>query len=217
MTSTANISDQRRVLVYGASGHAKVVIDALEKQGRYQIIGLIDDDAELKGQDIYGYKVLGGKSDISAQQSRLCIVAIGDNRIRSEVANWLLSNEFSFPEAVIHPSAQLARGAAIGTGSVAMAGSVINSDTQVGSNSIVNTLASIDHDCRIGDSVHISPGAALCGGVSIGDFCLIGAGSTICPNVSIGQNVVVGAGSTVLDDVADNLTMAGTPARELSR
>jgi len=217
MTSTASIYDQRRVLVYGASGHAKVVIDALEKQGRYQIVGLIDDDAELKGQDIYGYKVLGDKSDVSAQQSRLCIVAIGDNRIRSEVANWLLSNEFAFPEAVIHPSAQLARGAAIGTGSVAMAGSVINSDTQVGSNSIVNTLATIDHDCRIGESVHISPGAALCGGVSIGDFSLIGAGSTICPNVSIGQNVVVGAGSTVLDDIADNLTVAGTPARELTR
>ena len=65
--------------------------------------------------------------------------------------------------------------------------------------------------------MHISPGATLCGGVSVGDLTLVGAGSTICPNVRIGRNVIVGAGATLLNDVADEQTVAGTPARELSR
>ena len=217
MAAANSTTDRQGVFVYGASGHAKVVIDALEMQGLYRITGLIDDNANLEGQEIYGYKVLGGKRAMSSRNSSLCLVAIGDNLIRSEVGDWLAANGFIMPEAIIHPSAQLARGTSVGAGSVVMAGSVINSDTQVGSSSIVNTGATIDHDCVIGDCVHISPGATLCGGVSVGDLTLVGAGSTICPNVRIGRNVIVGASATLLNDVADEQTVAGTPARELSR
>lgn len=216
MTSKNRQNDRQDLLVYGASGHAKVVIDTLEKQARYRVACLIDDDASLKGQMVYGYQVFGGKQDIETQPCRLCLVAIGDNRIRSEVANWLASNGFSLADAAIHPSVQLARGASIDRGSVVMAGAVINSDSHIGSNSIVNSRATVDHDCSIGDAVHLSPGTVICGGVSVGSFSLIGAGATIHPNARIGRNVTVGAGATVLDDIADNLVVAGTPARELA-
>lgn len=201
------------IIVIGASGHAKVVIDVLEKQGAYNAISLIDDNPELKGLDIYGYKVLGGKTDISSRNGNLCLVAIGDNRIRYEVSSWLELNGFSLSEAVVHPSAQLARGSSIGSGSVVMAGSVVNSDSSVGKNTVINTGATIDHDCLIGNSVHVAPGATICGGVSVGDLTLIGAGATIHPNVKIGKNVTVGAGATVLNDVEDNVSVVGTPAK----
>lgn len=200
------------LVVFGASGHAKVIIDILEKQGVYEISGLIDDDLILKGNSIYGYKVFGGKPDMEALNFKRCLIAIGNNQVRMKIAQWVEENNFILSEAAIHPSSQLARGTSIGQGSVLMANTVVNSDSIIGRNTIINTGATIDHDCNIGESVHIAPGATICGGVSVGDLTLIGAGSVIHPNVKIGENVTVGAGATVLKDVADGLSVVGTPA-----
>lgn len=212
-----NINQQNNdVIVFGASGHAKVIIDLIEKQGQLLVTGLVDDNPALNGQDIYGYKVLGNKEELKPQHVKQCVVAIGDNRVRNDVAQWLVKNDFDLAKAIIHPSVQLARGVSIGDGSVVMAGSVVNSDTIIANNTIINTGASIDHDCTIGNTVHIAPGATICGGVSVGDLTLIGAGAVICPNVKIGKNVIVGAGATVLKDVVDNVSVVGTPAKVIS-
>jgi sugar O-acyltransferase (sialic acid O-acetyltransferase NeuD family) len=205
-----------KIIVFGASGHAKVVIDIIEKQDIYSVESLADDNSKLKGKEIYGYTVIGGKNDLDFQKVKRVLVAIGDNSVRAEVAGYLTLNNFNLAEAVIHPSAQLARGVTIGTGSAVMAGSVINSDTIIGQNTIVNTGARIDHDCVIGDTVHIAPSSTLCGGVTVGDLTLIGAGATILPNVKVGRNVIVGAGSTVLEDIKDNVSVVGTPAEVIN-
>jgi sugar O-acyltransferase (sialic acid O-acetyltransferase NeuD family) len=201
------------IIIFGASGHAKVVIDVIEKQSIYSVDALVDDNPELKGVEIYGYTVIGGKKDINFSNDKLVLVAIGDNNIRLKVAQYIEMNNCKLAAAAIHPSAQLARGVMIGRGSVVMAGSVINSDTIIGKNTIVNTGASIDHDCIVGEAAHIAPGATLCGGVVVGDLTLIGAGTTILPNVKIGRNVIVGAGSTVTENIADDIFVVGTPAK----
>ncbi len=205
--------EKKPVIVFGASGHAKVVIDVLENQGRYEVACLIDDNPSIKGQNIYGYRVTGGKAGLTAKGCGDCLIAIGDNRVRQEIAAWVELKGFKLARAVVHPSCQLARGVTIGDGSVAMAGSVVNSDSVIGKNTIINTGATVDHDCRIGDSVHVAPGVTICGGVLVGDLTLIGAGATIHPNVKIGKNVTVGAGATVLNDVEDNVSVVGTPAK----
>lgn len=205
---------KEKIFIFGASGHAKVVIDIIERQGLYDIIFLIDDDAALKGKEFYGYAVLGGKAELVARRNAVIggIVAIGSNKARAKVAAWLAENGFSVVSA-IHPSAQIARGGLLGVGTVVMAGAVINSDARIGDNVIVNTCARVDHDCIIGDSVHLAPGATLCGTVTIGEGTFVCAGATIIPNLKIGHNVTVGAGSTVLRDVPDGVTVAGCPAK----
>ena len=110
MTLQATNQGLQTVFVYGASGHAKVLIDAIEKQGQFQVLGLLDDNPALKGVDVYGYKVIGGKEEISSQDCSLCLVAIGDNRIRHQVGCWLESVGVSLPDAIVHPSASLANG-----------------------------------------------------------------------------------------------------------
>lgn len=212
MPQNAN-QKKKPVVIFGASGHAKVMIDVLENQGLYEVASLVDDNPAIKGQNIYGYRVTGGKDDLSKKDCSECLVAIGDNRIRQEIADWMEQKGFTLATAAVHPSCQLARGVSIGDGSVAMAGSVVNSDSVIGGNTIINTGATIDHDCRVGDSVHVAPGATICGGVLVGDLTLIGAGATIHPNVKIGKNVTVGAGATVLNDVEDNVSVVGTPAK----
>lgn len=204
---------KKPVIVFGASGHAKVVIDVLENQGGYEVNCLIDDNPVIKGQSIYGYRVSGGKADLLAEDCGEYLVAIGNNRIRQEIASWMEQKGFTLATAAVHPSCQLARGVSIGDGTVVMAGSVVNSDSVIGKNTIINTGATIDHDCCIGNSVHVAPGATICGGVLVGDLTLIGAGATIHPNVKIGKNVTVGAGATVLNDVEDNVSVVGTPAK----
>jgi len=215
--SQQDINQQKvDIIVLGASGHAKVVIDLIEKQEQFQIIGLIDDDPTLNGQEIYGYKVLGDKEELENQSCKQCVIAIGDNQVRNDLEYWLEINGFVLVKSISHPSSQLARGVSIGNGSVVMAGSVVNSDTNIARNTIINTGATIDHDCNIGNAVHIAPGATICGGVTVGDLTLIGAGAVIHPNVKVGKNVIVGAGATVLKDIADNVSVVGTPAKVIS-
>ena len=209
---------KEKIFVYGASGHAKVVIDIIERQGLYGIAFLVDDDPALKNTDFYGYRVIGGKQDLLSAGDLVSagIVAIGSNRARSAVAAWLTENSFKLISA-IHPSAQLGRVVTVDAGTVIMAGAIINSDSRIGKNVIINTRASIDHDCTVGDGVHIAPGSTLCGTVSVGAGTFVCAGATIIPNLTVGSNVIVGAGSTVIRDVPDGVTVVGNPAKTVKQ
>ncbi len=208
---------KERLVLFGAGGHAKVVIDVIEQQGNYEIAGLLDDDSVHQGSRFFGYPVLGTRADLPALFSarlRHAIITIGDNANRAAVAALLNRDGWQFASA-IHPRASVGRGVKIGPGSVVMAGCVVNADAYLGAQVIVNTGATVDHDCRIEDAVHIAPGCHLCGGVSVGQGSLLGAGSTVTPGVRIGCKVIVGAGSTVLHDIADEARVSGVPARPL--
>ena len=209
---------KEKLIVFGAGGHAKVVIDIVEQQGAYEIAGLLDDDPRHHGSDFFGYAVLGGREQLPALYAaglRHAIVTIGDNASRAAVAAHLVQQGWRFAIAV-HPRASIGRGVTIGPGSVVMAGCVVNADTALGAQVIVNTGATVDHDCRVEDAVHIAPGCHLCGGVSIGWGSLLGAGTVVTPGLSIGRDAVVGAGSTVIRDLADRAKVSGSPAKPLS-
>lgn len=208
--------DREQIFIFGASGHAKVVVDIIEQSEDYSISWLLDDNPQLKGNIFFGYPVAGGRSDLeiisATTQLGKGLVAIGINSVRQSVAAWLAEKGIGFITA-IHPSARIARGVTISSGTAVMANAVINSDTSIGKHVIINTSASIDHDCMIGDGVHIAPGATLCGSVSLGRNSMVGAGSIIIPNLKIGESVVIGAGSTVISNLPDNVTAVGSPAR----
>ena len=208
---------KEKLIVFGASGHAKVVIDIVERQGEFEIVGLLDDDLNRRGERFFGYPVLGTRAELPAllsAQLRHAIVAIGDNGGRAAVAAIMAQQGWRFATA-IHPGASLGRGVEIGLGSVVMAASVVNADAHLGAQVIVNSGATVDHDCRVEDAVHIAPGCHLCGGVSVGQGSLLGVGATVTPGVRIGRNAIVGAGSTVIRDVADHATVCGSPAKPL--
>ena len=201
-----------KIFVFGASGHAKVVIDIIEKQGRHEIAFLFDDNAALKGSKAYGYSIIGGRQELLEAGLKSGIVAIGSNKARSSISSWMTENGFSMITA-IHPSACIARGVIIGNNTAIMAGVVINSDCSIGRDVIINTKASVDHDCTIGNGVHIAPGATLCGTVAVGDGSFVCTGATIIPNLTIGSGVIIGAGATVIGDIQNGATAVGSPAR----
>lgn len=183
--------------LYGASGHAKVILDIL-KDSKDSIEGIFDDNRNIT--DMLGYPV-----SAPTKVKGPLIVAIGDNAIREKIAK-SLTVEFG---RAIHPSVLISDSARIGAGTVVMHGAIIQSCTQVGQHCIVNTGASIDHECKIGDYVHISPHATLCGNVEVGEGTWVGAGSIIIPGLKIGKWCVIGAGSVVSKNIPDRVLAVG--------
>lgn len=208
------MSDSAAVFVFGASGHAKVVIDIVERAGGARIDCIVDDDPARHGARMLGYEVVGGREALLARRrsAGTGIVAIGANPARRSVALWLASQGFDFA-AARHPAAQVGREVRIGAGSVLMAGAVVNSDTRIGMHCILNTACSVDHDCDLGDAVHVAPGARLCGGVAVGAGAFIGAGAVIVPGRRVGADAIIAAGAVVLGDVPERAVVAGNPAR----
>lgn len=208
------MGDRKPILLYGASGHAKVVLDLVAAAGHWQVVAMLDDNRALQGTTFCGVPVVGGREALGSLRPTVSggIVAIGDNAIRRRLADFLLEQGLPLVSAC-HPQACLAADVVLGAGTVVMAGAVINPASRVGDNSIINTRASIDHDCTIGRDVHIAPGVTLCGGVTVGDGAFIGAGATIIPNIDVGAGAVVGAGATVVASVPPGATVVGTPAR----
>jgi sugar O-acyltransferase (sialic acid O-acetyltransferase NeuD family) len=198
------------LVIYGASGHGKVVVDVVQRQKKYTTVGFCDDNKNKL--DLAGNAVpIISSTELDVNVN--LFIAIGDNRIRKILYKKYLDLGFKFV-TILDPSAIISDSAQIKSGSVVMPGVIINSDTFVSENSIINTRTSIDHDCYIGSHCHIAPGVTICGACKIGDNTFIGAGATIVPNIKIGANVIVGAGSVVLKDVKDNQLIYGVPAGE---
>lgn len=190
------------MVLYGASGHAKVIVDTLEVIGK-KIDWIVDDNDEVK--ELLGYEVKRNEGRYDA-----AIVSIGNCQIRKRVVESLDVNSW---ETAIHPSAVISPHASVGEGTVIMAGALVNSCAIVGKHNIINTGASVDHDVKLGDFVHIAPHATVTGSVVIGDGTWIGAGTVIRQGITIGRNCMIGAGSVVVKDIPDNVTAFGCPCR----
>ena len=203
------------VVIVGAGGHGKVVLDILRAADQHRISGFLDADATLTGSEIAGIKVLGQVNllpKLRQQKIRGAIIAIGDNRVRASYAKLVLDAKLDLL-SVIHPSASISPTATIGRGVVVAAGAVIAAQAKIADSVIVNTSAVIDHECEIGEASHICPGALLAGRVRVGSGAFVGLGANILPCLNIGDHAIIGAGATVIRDVPAGATVVGVPAR----
>lgn len=204
-----------RVLVVGAGGHAKVLIDALRLQ-HVDIIGATDEDPEKHESSLLGVPILGGDEVVRRYPPKTVVLVngIGSTGVtgrRRDVYCRFKASGYGFT-TVVHPAATVADDVSLGDGTQIMAGAVIQVGTRIGCNCIVNTQASVDHDCRIGDHVHIAPGATLSGGVHVGDGVHVGSGAVIIQGIAIGAGCVIGAGAAVIREVGDGSLVRGVPA-----
>lgn len=193
-------------MLYGASGHCKVIIDVLESNGL--IIGSIIDDAPKS--DILGFKVLNSENYCFSVEEKM-ILSIGNNQVRKKLAEKL---NVTFVKA-IHSKATVSKYSSIGEGTVVMAGVVVNPEVSIGVHCIINTGAVIEHDCKINDFAHISPNVSLAGGVEVGEGSQVGIGASVLQGVKIGKWAVVGAGAVVIRNVPDFAVVVGNPGRVL--
>lgn len=193
------------VILLGAGGHAKVLLDILMEQ-ETEIVGVIDKEVPERSADLYGIPVIGGDSDVqsySPDEIELVngIGSIGDTALRQKLYEKFKHQGYRFRQ-VIHPSAVVSPRATLEDGVQVMAGAVVNIGTRVKENSIINTNASIDHDCIIGAHVHIAPGVTISGGVTVGDGSHIGTGATVVQGIEIGKHAFIEAGGIAVKPIA---------------
>jgi acetyltransferase EpsM len=204
---------ENQLVIIGAGGHAKVVLD-VALAVNLTVLGFLDDHATVAPDP--RYRLLGAlkvlEDLMSWHPGCQVFIAIGDNRIRRQLGHDLLNGRRVTP-ALVHPFGCVSPSAQFGSGTVLMPGVVVNAGTRVGRHAILNTCSSVDHDCSIGDYAHISPGAHLAGTVTVGEGCHIGTGASVLPGVKVGDWAVIGAGAVVTTDIPPRSVAVGVPAR----
>lgn len=206
------------VILIGAGGHARVLIDTLRRTNR-EILFATDSDPAVVGRNVLGVQVEGPDECVLDRQPQTvelvnAVGSVASLTRRQRVFERFTGRGYGFAR-VVHPSAVLSDSAELAEGVQVMAGAVIQPGARIGPNSLVNTGASVDHDVVIAAHVHVASGATLSGGVTVGQATHIGAGAVVIQQVTIGQSTVVGAGAVVIHDVADGMTVVGVPARPI--
>ena len=201
-----------KLLIFGASGHARVVGDAVAAAGEFRVAAFVDHpSSELK--ELAGLPVL---TDATWQDAKVVcgVLALGDNAAREALFSRLRSSEpkLSF-SSIVHPSAVVSENAQIGEGTVVLAGAVINSGAVIGRHCIVNTGAIVEHDCVLEDFASLAPRATLGGGARVGARSAICISATVLHERKIGEDVVIGAGAVVTRDVQPCRLAYGVPSR----
>lgn len=199
------------LVIIGARGYAKVVVDIAVRRG-YKEIVFLDDDESIKS--CMGYPVIGKLCMAKKYSDSDFFVAIGNPITRERIYN-KLTEEGMHLVTLIHPNAIIAENVLIGIGSVVMAGVVINSDCEIGKGCIVDTGATVDHDDLIEDFVHVAVGSHLAGMVCVGRRTWIGAGAVVSNNIKISADCMIGAGAVVIKDIEIAGTYVGVPAKRI--
>jgi acetyltransferase EpsM len=203
------------LVVVGAGGHARIAADVLRLNG-YRLTGFIDEvNRDRWGSEFEGSTILGGLDQLGRQFERgvrHAFIAVGDCEARLRLAAIAKDVGFELPP-VLHPGSVVAGSAHIGSGSLLVAGAIVNPGARLGEQVIVNTAASVDHDCDLEDGVHVSPGARLAGGIVVGRCAWIGIGAIVKEGLHVGAGSTIGAGSVVLEDIPPGVVAFGSPAR----
>ncbi len=191
--------------IFGASGHAKVVLDILLSND-ISVSSIVDDNPKV---DFLLSIPVVKTSAFKVNNSSKFIIAIGDNWVRKEIVE---RHHFNYLTA-IHQKAIISSFALIGEGSVVMPQVVVNAAATIGKHCILNSGSIVEHDCVLSDYVHISPNASLAGNVAVGEGTQIGIGASVIQGVTIGKWTTIGAGAVIIEDVPDFAVVVGNPGR----
>lgn len=191
------MTGDRRVLVFGAGGHGKVVAEIALLLG-YDVVAFVDDAKAQLGVRHLGRPVLALDRLLAEphDRPRLAALAIGNNDARRQSAARLLASGFELA-ALVHPRATVSTSARVAPGVIVVAGATVNADALVEEGAIVNTNAVVEHDCVVGAFAHVGPGSVMCGGSSLGPCSVLGAGAVVPVLGKVAGNATVAPGATV--------------------
>lgn len=213
--------EHRRVLIYGAGGLGREVLDTLRQCAAagqdVECAGFVVDPEFDSPAVLHGVPVYRDMAILLQSESSRIVVAIGDPSARLRAVHRvqrMCADRFT---SVVHQQAYLGNGVNIGVGTMVLGVVSITTDVEVGRHVVINTATSISHDCRLGDYATLGPAVALTGGVKIGEGASLGVGANVAPRVEIGPWAVVGAATLVLHDLPADCTAIGSPARIVKR
>ena len=203
------------IILVGFGGHAKSILDSIERSGLYNIIGFTDLE---KAAPYRGYQYLGTDNCLpfyfseGVRNACICVGYMVSGRVRDAIYNMVKEIGFHLP-VISDPAAIISRDVSIGEGTFIGKNAIINADSRIGKMCIINSGSVVEHENAIGDFAHLAVGSVLCGNVNVSDHSFIGANSTIIQGVTIGNDTQIGAGAVVVRDMPGDCIAAGIPAR----
>ncbi len=207
------MSKSKPVVLIGAGGGSRDVLDILQACGREVIGFVVDPQYAQPGSVINGLPVLGGFEWLAQHANSVEIICgLGAPEHRFHLIRRARDLGATFC-SVIHPSVVLTSRVDIGKGSSIAAGCVLTNNIRIGNHVQINIGCTISHDSVLEDFVTLSPGVHVAGNVTLQTGCFVGIGANIIEKKTIGAWSIVGAGSTITKDVPPNTTVVGVPGR----
>lgn len=172
---------ENEIILIGAGGHCRSVIDVIEQEGRYQILGLVDIEVNI-GSRILGYEVIASDAQLPelithCNNALVTVGHIQSNILRVKLFQQLKQLGYRLP-TIVSPLAYVSRHATLEEGTVVMHHALINANAKIGCNCIINSKALVEHDVKVGDHCHISTASVLNGGVVVKDNTFFGSNAT---------------------------------------
>ncbi|WP_211276365.1 NeuD/PglB/VioB family sugar acetyltransferase [Francisella halioticida] len=179
---------EEKIILVGGGGHCHSVIDVIEQENKYRILGIIDIKENI-GKNILGYPIIGCDDDLetifkTCKNACITVGYIKSNDLRVKLFNLLKHIGFNSP-TVTSPLAYVSKHAKVEEGTVVMHYAIVNANARVGRNCIINTKALVEHDCKVEDNCHISTASVLNGGVIVKENTFFGSNATSRQNIEI--------------------------------
>jgi sugar O-acyltransferase (sialic acid O-acetyltransferase NeuD family) len=207
------------LILFGAGGFARETIELVRAINReaptWQLLGLLDDDPELRGQEILGAPVLGPCAAVAEYPEAPVVACVASPR--DPLRRLRLVARLGLPleryATLVHPRATIADSARIGPGSVVHANCVLTADIELGWHVAMMPAVVLTHDDTVEDGVTFAAGVRVASDVTIEAGAYIGAGALLRERLAIGAGAVVGMGAVVTKPVPANEIWYGSPAR----
>lgn len=206
------------IVIYGAGGFGREIACLIklinEKERKWNVVGFLDDNPEIKGTvNEYG-KVLGGIDWINSYNKPLAVaVAVGSSADVQDISSKINNLHVDFPN-IIAPSVTFLdkESVRMGKGNIICSSCLISCNVTIGNFNLMNGFIPVGHDTVIGNYNVIMPSTNISGRVSIGDRNFLGVKSTVLQCVKIGNDVRIGAGSVLMRNTKDGNLYMGNPA-----
>lgn len=208
------------LIIFGASGFGREVAWAVERMNAvtptWNLLGFMDDDDNIQGSEINGYKVIGKTGDVKEYPDAYFVCAVGASRVREKIINNMKSiNPAIKFGTVIDPSVEMSDLVTIGEGSIICAHTIITVNISIGNHVIINLDCTIGHDAILQDFVTLYPSVNVSGNTNIGHAVELGTGMQIIQGKTVGDYSIVGAGAVVVKDIPEKCTAVGSPAKPI--
>lgn len=187
---------KEKIILVGGGGHCHSVIDVIEQENKYDILGIIDLKENI-GKKVLGYEIIGCDDDLENifKTCKNAIITVGhikSNKVRNNIFNKLKQIGFYLP-VIVSPLAYVSKHSVIEEGTVIMHHCLINANVKIGKNCIINTKALVEHDVVVKDNCHISTSSVLNGNVMVKENVFIGSNSIIVQGTIVEDFVKAGS------------------------
>ncbi|MCR5374642.1 MAG: NeuD/PglB/VioB family sugar acetyltransferase [Lachnospiraceae bacterium] len=210
------------IVLVGSGGCMRELLWQIEEANkrlpRYTVLGYVDLVEDLAMDAVGHCKYLGDDEYlVNLPMKTGVVLCIGSPNKRQQLVSMYKKNPNLYFPKIILSDEGMAPDYTMGEGSIISRDCTISTNVTIGNFVFINIGSIVCHDCVIGDYSTLAPRVTLCGNVEVGNSTYVGASATVKQGINIGSDVMVGAGAVVVDDIDNDLTVVGVPAREMEQ